>query len=108
MKRLLSWRPSQWEIMLAVMTIAAGAWSAKLSPYYLSLDQIAQSTQQFIFPGLLAMGLMVVVVLGEIDISLRVHIGSGLRAVFEIFGLSSSIVGRHSDRSCRSVVFWAL
>ena len=31
----------QWELTLVVLTLAAGAWSAYLSPYYLSLDQIA-------------------------------------------------------------------
>jgi len=89
MKRLWSWRPSQWEIMLAVLTIAAGAWSARLSPYYLSLDQIAESTQQFIFPGLLALGLMVVVVLGEIDISLAstLAVGSVLFSKFSAYHL---------------------
>jgi rhamnose transport system permease protein len=77
MKRLWSWRLSQWEVALVVLTIAAGAWSAWLSPYYLNLDQIADSTQQFNFPGLLALGLMVVVVLGEIDISLASTLAVG-------------------------------
>ena len=31
----------QWELTLVVLTLAAGAWSAYLSPYYLSFDQIA-------------------------------------------------------------------
>jgi len=72
-----AWKPSQWEMMLAILTVAAGAWSAQLSPYYLNLDQIADSTRQFIFPGLLALGLMVVVVLGEIDISLASTLAVG-------------------------------
>ncbi|MBV8816775.1 MAG: ABC transporter permease [Acidobacteriaceae bacterium] len=70
MNRLWRWRPSRWEITLCILTVVAGAWSAKLSPYYLSPDQIAYSTRHFIIPGLLALGLAVVVVLGEIDISL--------------------------------------
>jgi rhamnose transport system permease protein len=77
MKRPWDWRPSQWEMMLAILTIGAGIWSAQLSPYYLNLDQIADSTRQFIFPGLLALGLMVVVVLGEIDISLASTLAVG-------------------------------
>jgi rhamnose transport system permease protein len=87
MKRLWNWRPSQWELMLVVLTIAAGAWSAWLSPYYLNLDQIADSTQQFNFPGLLALGLMVVVVLGEIDISLAstLAVGSVLFSKFSAY-----------------------
>jgi rhamnose transport system permease protein len=84
MKQGWLWRPSPWEMMLAILTLAAGGWSAQLSPYYLSLDQIADSTRQFIFPGLLALGLMVVVVLGEIDISLAstLAVGSVLFAKF--------------------------
>jgi rhamnose transport system permease protein len=62
-------RLTPWERALVVLTICAGAWSAYLSPYYLSLDQIASSTRHFIIPGILALGLAVVVVLGEIDIS---------------------------------------
>jgi rhamnose transport system permease protein len=77
MNRRWGWRPSQWEIILAVLIIAAAVWSAQLSPYYLNLDQIAYSTRQFIFPGLLALGLMVVVVLGEIDISLASTLAVG-------------------------------
>jgi rhamnose transport system permease protein len=77
MKRSWAWRPSPWEIMLAILTLAAGVWSAQLSPYYLNLDQIADSTRQFNFPGLLALGLMVVVVLGEIDISLASTLAVG-------------------------------
>ena len=60
-----------------MLTLAAGAWSAYLSPYYLSLDQIAYSTRQFVFPGVLAIGLAVVVILGEIDISLASTLAFG-------------------------------
>jgi rhamnose transport system permease protein len=71
------WRLSQWEMTLALLTVAAGACSAQLSPYYLNLDQIADSTRQFTIPGLLALGLTVVVVLGEIDISLASTLAVG-------------------------------
>ncbi len=63
-------RLSAWERTLVVLILLAAAWSAHLSPYYLSLDQILESTRQFIIPGLLALGLMIVVVTAEIDISL--------------------------------------
>ena len=70
-------RLPQWELTLIVLTAAAAAWSAVLSPYYLSLDQIALSTRQFVFPGILALGLAVVVILGEIDISLASTLAFG-------------------------------
>jgi rhamnose transport system permease protein len=66
----MRWRLSQWELVLIVLTLCAAAWSAYLSPYYLSLDQIAYSTRHFVYPGILALGLAVVVILAEIDISL--------------------------------------
>jgi len=59
----------QWEQMLFVLILLAAAWSAQLSPYYLSFEQILNSTRQFIILGVMAMGLMVIVILGEIDIS---------------------------------------
>lgn len=87
MNRGRGWRPSQWEVTLVVLTIVAAAWSAQLSPYYLNLDQIAYSTRQFIFPGLLALGLMVIIVLGEIDISLAstLAVGSVLFSKFSAY-----------------------
>ena len=68
---------SQWELTLIVLTLCAGAWSAYLSPYYLSFDQIAYSTRHFVYPGILALGLAVVVVLAEIDISLASTLAFG-------------------------------
>ena len=87
MKRRWGWKPSQWEMVLVILTVVAGVWSAQLSPYYLNVDQIADSTRQFIFPGLLALCLMVVVVLGEIDISLAstLAVGSVLFSKFSAY-----------------------
>ena len=70
-------RLPQWELTLVVLTLCAGAWSAYLSPYYLSLDQIALSTRQFVYPGILALGLAVVVIQAEIDISLASTLAFG-------------------------------
>lgn len=70
MNRSLTSRLANWEVLLLVLTLAAAAWSAQLSPYYLSLEQILHSTRHFVFPGLLALGLAIVVIVGEIDISL--------------------------------------
>src|SRR5271166_6451013 len=76
-ERCMSRRLPQWELTLVVFTLVAAAWSATLSPYYLSLDQILNSTRQFVYPGILAVGLAVVVVLGEIDISLASTLAFG-------------------------------
>jgi rhamnose transport system permease protein len=61
----------QWELTLLVLIAAAVAWATTLSPYYLDPDQITYSLQQSIAViGLLAAGMMLIIVVGEIDISL--------------------------------------
>ena len=69
MSRLVrSWR---WELTLVALTLLAGAWASMTSPFYLSADQIGYALQDSIgVAGLIAAGLMVVVVVAEIDISL--------------------------------------
>ena len=60
-----------WEATLLVLTLATAVWASFASPFYLSFDQITYSLQQSIaVTGLLALGLMVIIVVGEIDISL--------------------------------------
>lgn len=80
------WRPSAWEAALIILIVLAGAWSSTLSPYYLSLDQIFFSSRQFIIPGLLALGLFLVVIPGEIDIS----VASTLAVSAVLFGKFSA------------------
>src|SRR6185437_11410250 len=81
-------RLPHWDLTLIALMIAAGAWSAYLSPYYLNIDQIADSTRQFVYPGILALGLAVVVILGEIDISVAstLAFGAVLFSKFSAFG----------------------
>jgi rhamnose transport system permease protein len=68
MSRLRAW---QWELTLIVLIALAVAWAASLSPYYLNPDQIAYALQQSIaVVGLLTAGMMVIIVVGEIDISI--------------------------------------
>lgn len=69
MKRLVNSVVLRWETLLVVLIIAAMLWSASLSPYYFYLDQILSSTRFMVVFGLMALGLMVVVIQGEIDIS---------------------------------------
>jgi len=64
-------REYHWELTLCILIVAAVAWAASLSPFYLEPDQIAYSLQQSIaIVGLLAAGMMVIVIVGEIDISM--------------------------------------
>ena len=75
MRRLAAYR---WELLLIVLTLAAAGWATLLSPYYLSFDQITYSLQQSMaVPAVIAAGLMVIVVIGEIDISLPAILALG-------------------------------
>lgn len=67
----------RWELLLVALIIAAGAWSASLSPFYLDPAQLLASAQYFVIFGIIAFGLMPVVVQGEIDISLASTLAVG-------------------------------
>jgi rhamnose transport system permease protein len=67
-----------WETMLAVLVIAAVIGASLSSPLYFSIDQISYSLQDAIaVVGLIAIGLTVVVIVGEIDISLPATLALG-------------------------------
>ncbi len=68
MTRLL--RTFRWELFIALMVVAAGAWSTALSEYYLDPEQLLWSSRTFVFTGIMALGLMVVILTGEMDLSL--------------------------------------
>jgi rhamnose transport system permease protein len=60
-----------WEATLLALVLSVSAWASRVSPYFLDANQIAYSLQQAIaVVGLLALGLLPVVLVGEIDISL--------------------------------------
>jgi rhamnose transport system permease protein len=69
-------RRRAYELLLVVLIAAALVWSANVTSY-LSVPQLFDSTRSFVVPGLLALGLLVVVLQGEIDISLASTIGVG-------------------------------
>jgi rhamnose transport system permease protein len=58
-----------WEAGLVVMLVGSVIVASQLSPFYLDLDQILLAMRFTMLAGMLALGLMVVVVLGEIDLS---------------------------------------
>jgi rhamnose transport system permease protein len=70
----------------------AGAWSTTLSPYYLALDQLFYSTRQFVIPGLLAIGLMMVVLTSEIDISVASSLAVGAVLFAKLSAVGAPIV----------------
>lgn len=67
-----------WEATLVLLTLVCAAGAAALSPYYLDADQILYSLQQALaVAGLLAGGLVMIIVAGEIDISLPAILAMG-------------------------------
>lgn len=60
---------TRWEVLLVVLILVCGVWSWTLSPFFLQRANLLDLLTPYIFLGLLAFGLMFVLVIGEIDIS---------------------------------------
>jgi rhamnose transport system permease protein len=66
----VAWRVlARWETLLVVLILAAGVWSWTLSSFFLQRANLLDLATPYIFIGLLAFGLTLVVIAGEIDIS---------------------------------------
>lgn len=63
-------RRYNWEILIGLMVVLAVIWSSFLSPYYLSVFQLFYSSKNFVVTGIMALGLMFVIVNGEMDLSI--------------------------------------
>lgn len=70
-------RAYRWEMLLVVLIVLAGIWSASLSPYFLDPVNLLSSAQSFVIFSLMAFGLFPIVVHGEIDISLASTLAVG-------------------------------
>ncbi len=60
----------RWELFMGVLVLAAAGWATTLSPYYLDAEQLFFSSRNFVFTGIMALGLTVVILTGEMDLSL--------------------------------------
>ncbi len=60
----------RWELTLVGLILGAVAWASVLSPYYLEGAQLLNSSRNFVFTGIMGLGLMTVIVNGEMDLSL--------------------------------------
>lgn len=60
----------RWELFIAALVVLAGAWATTLSPYYLDAEQLLFSSRNFVFTGIMALGLTLVILTGEMDLSL--------------------------------------
>jgi len=68
MKKTL--RNHSWEIFIGVMVLLAAAWATSLSPYYLDGEQLLFSSRNLVFTGVMGLGLCLVILTGEMDLSL--------------------------------------
>jgi rhamnose transport system permease protein len=81
-------RRQGWNLLLLVLIALALIWSSQVASAYLGLPQLFDSTKSFVVPGMLALGLLVVVLQGEIDISLTstLAVGTVMLAKFSAAG----------------------
>ncbi len=66
-----------WELLLLALLAGAVVLNTVISPFYLELRQILRGLEYIMVPGLVALGLTVVVIQGEIDISLPSQVAVG-------------------------------
>ena len=66
-----------WEIVLLGLLVGAVVLNANISPFYLNANQILNGLRFIMVPGLLALALTVIVIQGEIDISLPSQVAVG-------------------------------
>lgn len=89
-RRVFTHRPylgrAGWNLGLVVLIVAIGVVGALTSSRFLSADQLSGAAQAAVVSGLLALGLSIVVLVGEIDISLT----SNLALVTVVIGLLSN------------------
>ena len=87
-------RRYSWEWILAVLLGGSVVTAVLLSPLYLAFDQITYSLQQSIaIVGVLGLGFMMVIILGEIDISLPAILAIGTVLLAKLSKVGAPIWG---------------
>lgn len=86
-------REHGWELLLAALGILAVIASTVISPYYLSASQMLLSLRPVVVAGVVALGMVPIMVVGEIDISLPAMVGLSAvtLAQFSAHGLSVAL-----------------
>jgi rhamnose transport system permease protein len=65
-----AFRNHRWELSIAIMVVLAGVWATTLSPYYLNGQQLLFSSRNLVFTGIMGLGLTLIILTGEMDLSL--------------------------------------
>jgi rhamnose transport system permease protein len=82
---------ARWETLLVAMIVAVGVWSASLSPFFLTRVNLLDLATPYVFIGLMAFGLALVVIAGEIDISVASTLAVSVVTFAQVFQAGASI-----------------
>jgi rhamnose transport system permease protein len=81
----------RWEAVLVLLILLAGFWSSTLSELFLTRANLLDLTTPYIFVGLMALGLTLVVVAGEIDISLASILAVSVVVLGQVFEAGANV-----------------
>ena len=70
LRQKTGWLFAQWETLLVLIFLLVNIININLSPYYLNYTNLMNSMINFMDKGLMVFGIMMVLILGEIDISI--------------------------------------
>jgi rhamnose transport system permease protein len=81
----------RWETVLVVLIVAVALWSTTLSDLFLTKANLLDLTTPYIFIGLMALGLMFVVIAGEIDISVASILAVSVVVLGQVFEAGANV-----------------
>jgi rhamnose transport system permease protein len=89
--RVLASLVFRWEAVLVLLILTAGFWSTTLSDLFLTRANLLDLTTPYIFIGLMALGLTLVVVAGEIDISIASILAVSVVVLGQVFEAGANV-----------------
>jgi rhamnose transport system permease protein len=81
----------RWETVLVLLIVAAAIWSTTLSDLFLTRANLLDLTTPYIFIALMALGLTLVVVAGEIDISVASILAVSVVVLGQVYEAGASV-----------------
>jgi rhamnose transport system permease protein len=91
MKRAAASLVLRWEALLVLLIVLAGVWSTTLSDRFFTWPNLLDLLTLYIFIGLLALGLALVVIAGEIDISVASILAVSVVVLGEVFEAGANV-----------------
>lgn len=77
-------RATRWEVILVVLLIAVVAVNIRLSPYFLDLYNLSDTTQNFSEKAIVALGMALLILVREIDLSVAATIALASLGIGEV------------------------